>query len=204
MDAAKLAVKIYKGYEKAARRIGYMTTIKRNGFVVGETHASFNAEDMSYSKPDKYGNATWWCLIDGTLTRVGDYLYNEHDGWFFIAAMQQALPILVVSCNRVLTIKRPMQQTGIGVVGYNADYVATEVILAEDYHASVLAAGAGKDNRTLPSDTSYAQFTILMPNVGVRIRTSDIFVDELANRFIAMNVELTDLGYRIIAMQAVA
>lgn len=205
MDAAKLATKIYKGYDKAARRIGYLTDVLRGGVVVASLYASFNAEDMGYSKPNKYGHPTWWCLIDGTQTQVGDVLQNYHDGTFFIAAMQQALPILVVSCNAFIIIKRQQQQIGIGAASYNADTLDTEIVLINGVYGSILAAGAGKANRILPSDTSSPQFTILIPNVGVQLKPSDIFInDNDNNRYIAMNVELTDLGYRVLAMQAVA
>ena len=205
MDAAKLASKIYKGYDKAAKRIGFLTYIKRDGFVIGQVNASFNAEDMHYSKPNKYGHPTWWCLIDGTQTRVGDYLYNDKDGMFFIAAMQQALPILVISCNRVISIKRPMQQTGIGAANYNADTVATEIVLAIDVNCSILASGAGKSNSTLPGDNSYPQYSVLLPAIaGVTVKNADIIIDDLGQRYSCMNVEITDLGYRIIAQLEVA
>lgn len=214
MDAAKLQSKIYKGYDKAAQRIGFMSDVYRpatvsNAVAVGNKiaslNASFNAEDMRYSRPNKYGHPTWWCLVDGSNLRVGDYIKNSHDGTFFIAAMQQALPILVVSCNAVINVLRPVQQTGKGAVGYNADTVATEVSRITAFPASILAAGTGDRNGTLPSDTKYPQFSVLLPSVqNVEIRTSDIINDDIGRRFIVISAELTDLGWRLIVMQAVA
>jgi len=214
MDAAKLQSKIYKGYGKAAQRIGFMSDVYRTatastpiatGNKIASLYASFNAEDMGYKKPNKYGHPTWWCLIDGSGLQVGDYIKNLHDGTFFIAAMQQALPILVVSCNTVISVLRPMQQTAKGAVGYNADTVATEVSRLTAFPASVLAAGTGDRNGTLPGDTKFPQFTILVPNVsGVEIRTSDIINDDIGRRFVVISAELTDLGWRLIVMQAVA
>ncbi|MDE1179495.1 hypothetical protein [Paraburkholderia sp.] len=121
MDSAKLQNRVYKGYQKAALRIGPLYGVYRPsspldplglGPVV-TLNASFNAEDMTYSKPNKYGKPTWFCLVDGTQVMVGDYLINDSQT-FFIAAMQPILPILAVDCNRTINVLRPQQQTAVG------------------------------------------------------------------------------------------
>ena len=69
------------------------------GSPVATLPVSLNAEDMKYGKPNKYGKATWYALVDGTSIEVGDYFVGPL-GTFFIAAMQPLVPILVVECNR--------------------------------------------------------------------------------------------------------
>ena len=213
MDAATLQARIYAGYAKAALRIGYSADQYRpasanNPLSVGNKlrslPVSFNAEDMTYSKPNKYGKATWYGLFDGTLTQVGDYLVNEQDGTFFIAAQQTALPILLVNCNRTINVLRPQQQTGLGAVGYGGDTDANETALMTAWPASVLQGTKGeKGEVSLPGDTRSPWWAILLPAVaGVTLRTSDIVTDDLSRRYVISSAELTDLGWRITAQQA--
>ena len=212
MDAATLQNRIYKGYGKAALRLGYMTDIYRpvngtnpmqQGNKIASINASFNAEDMTYGKPNKYGKATWFGLFDGTQTQVGDYLDNSQDGTFFVAAQQTALPILLVACNRTISIKRPQQQTGLGAVGYGGNVDATETALMTAWPASVLQGTKGeKGGIALPGDTRDPWWTILLPHfAGVTLRSGDIITDDLSRRYVISSAELTDLGWRLTAAQ---
>lgn len=211
MDAATLQARIYAGYAKAALRIGYMVDQYRPvigshplyfGNKLRSFPASFNAEDMTYSRTNKYGKATWFGMFDGSLTQVGDFLVNDQDGIFFIAAQQTALPILLVQCNRTINVLRPAAQAGVGAVGYGGDTIATETPLMTAYPASVLQGTKGEKNMAgLPMDDRNPWVQILLPAVsGITIRTSDIITDDLGRRMIASSAELTDLGWRITAM----
>lgn len=213
MDAATLQSRIYTGYAKAAARVGYSADQYRpasasNPIAAGNKlrslPASFNAENMGFSRPNKHGKATWYGLFDGTLTQVGDYLVNEQDGTFFIAAQQTALPILLVNCNRTINVLRPQQQTGLGAVGYGGDTDANETALMTAWPASVLQGTKGeKGEVSLPGDTRSPWWAILLPAVaGVTLRTSDIVTDDLSRRYVISSAELTDLGWRITAQQA--
>lgn|SRR5574340_498371 len=213
MDGATLQRKLYAGYAKAAQRIGLPTDLYRPGTATNPLAsinklrtlpASFNAEDMHYSKPNKYGHPTWWALLDGTLTRVGDYLKNDTDGTYFIAAQQTNLPILVVQCNRTLTVLRPQQQAGVGALGYGGDTDAGESALMTSWPASVLQGTKGeKEGAVLPGDVRSPWWAVLLPAfAGVTLRSGDIIKDDLARRYIVSSAELTDLGWRMTAMQA--
>lgn len=215
MDAATLSNRIYKGYGKAATRIGYMTDVYRpynqfNPLALGNKitsiNASFNAESMAYNRPNKYAHPTWFGVFDGTQTKVGDYLTNAQDGTFYVAAMQQALPILLVQTNRTINVLRPQQQTGVGAVSYNGDTVATETAIMTGWPASVLIGTKGEKSQvSLPGDTRSPWWAILMPAIaGVAIRHGDILTDDLNRRYVCASVELTDLGYRMTAEQSVA
>ena len=212
MDAATLQNRIYKGYAKAATRIGYNTDIHRPKSAsnpmasVNKLRAipvSFNVEDMKYSKPNKYAHPTWYGVYDGTQTQVGDYLTNPQDGTFYVAAQQQALPILLVECNRTINILRPQQETGIGAQGYGGDTDANETALMTAWPASVLQGSKGdKIEMALPGDTRSPAWAILMPYyTGIILRSADIITDDLARRYVISSAELTDLGWRIQAMQ---
>lgn len=209
MDAAALRSKIYGGYAKAATRIGqsyihYRPTAALTPLstALPSIFASFNAEDFTYGRPNKYGKPTWFGVFDGGLTAVGDYLVGP-EGTFFIAAQQIHLPILCVECNRTIKIMRPQQQTGVGAVGYGGDIAANETVLMSGWPASVLQGTKGeKGDSVLPGDTRNPWWSILLPSfAGVTIRSRDVITDDLNRRYVVSSAELTDLGYRLTAMQ---
>jgi hypothetical protein len=212
MNADLLQQKIYMGYAKAALRIGHTFGVYRpnsqNNPVAGarlvtSLPASFNAEDMKYGKPNKYGKPTWFCLIDGRQTQVGDYLIHGTET-YFIAAQQLALPILAVECNRVINVLRPQQLSGVGAQGYGGNTTATETLLMQQWPASVLQGTKGEHNEVqLPGDVRNPWWAMLFPAwPGVTLRTGDIITDELVRRYVVSSAELTDSGWRITAMQA--
>lgn len=211
MDGEKIQLKLYKGYAKAARVVGTTYTHFRPTSVsnpmdianqLADIKMTLNACDMKYGKPNAYGKATWYGIFDGTQGQVGDY-FNGIEGVFFVAAMQQLLPILMVSCNRVITIARPSMETGPGAIGYGGDTKAGEVNLMANWPASVLQGSKGEKNDVgLPGDTKNPWFTVLLPYWnGVTLRTSDIISDEIGGRYRVSSAELTDLGWRLTAQQ---
>lgn len=214
MDAATLRTKIYGGYGKAAQRLGlscgqYRPTSALSAAIAAANllrsiPASFNAEDMRYSKPNKYGKATWYCLADGSLLQVGDYLVQPDGSTYFVAGLQLHLPIFVVGCNRVVNVMRPQGLTGVGAVGYGGNTDAAETVLIAQYPASILQGTKGeKSSVNLPGDVRVPWWAILLPVVpgGAVLRTGDIITDDLTWRYVISSAELTDLGWRIVATQ---
>lgn len=211
MDSATLQKRIYNGYAQAAKRIGPNYDVFRPASAVNPLQAtkaltlpaSFNAEDMKYGKPQKYGKATWYVLIDGTRVQVGDFLKGP-GGTFAIVAMQQTLPILVIECNRVATIVRPQQLAGVGAIGYGGDTDANETPLMQGWPLSILQGTKGeKEGQVLPGDTRSPWWAMLLTAfAGVTLRSGDIVKDDLARRYVISSAELTELGWRLTAMQA--
>lgn len=212
MDEATAQRLIYRGYAQASQRLGNSFTLSRattsdmTAATVVATNflASFNSEDMTYSKPNKYGKPTWFALLDGTQTKPGDYLVGSAGTWF-IAAQQPLLPILAVQCNRTLTFYRPQTQQQFGAVGtYEGNTVATQTKLANGWGASVLQGTKGERNEvSLPGDVRMPWWIILVPNMpGVTLRSGDLIDDDIARRYVISSAEQTDLGWRITAQQA--
>ena len=211
MDGVTLQKRVYRGYAIAAPRIGIAHDLYRpatalnplaTGNKIASLPVSFNAQDMKYGKPNGYGKPLWYAVADGAQTKVGDYLKGP-SGTFFIVAQQPLLPILAVDCNRTIDIKRPQQQTGIGAVGYGGDTDANETLLMQQWPASVLQGTKGEKSGTnLPGDMRSPWWVILLPYIGVQIKTDDIVTDEKGVRYVTSSTELTDLGWRITAMQA--
>lgn len=215
MDARGIRSKIWYGFGKAAAKLGFPARVYRaataHNPVVEANHittlpASFNAEDMGYRKPNKYGHPTWFALLDGNHTQVGDILVSEEDGTFFIAAQQTDLPILVVSCNTTADVLRVPVNANVGLQPYGGVTAAAEQALMTAWPASILLGGKGEHNdANLPADTRAGQYSILLPAVaGTQLRASDIVRDHMGRRFALMSVELTDLGWRLTAREELA
>jgi hypothetical protein len=164
---------------------------------------SLNAEDMTYRRPNKYGKATWYALFDATSANVGDYLLGPA-GTYFIAALQLLLPILVVECNRTATVYRPQVQTGA-----DGEYAGTttenETPIMTGWPCSILQGTKGEKNESnLPGDTRSPWWTILLPYADIQILPNDIITDDQGIRYVVSSPELSDLGWRITAMTAIA
>ena len=164
---------------------------------------SLNAEDMKYGRPNKYGKATWYALVDGTDLAVGHY-FQGPQGTFFIATMQALLPILVVQCNRVVNIFRPYSQTGItGRAPYGGNTDKKAKLLVAGRPCSILQGTKGeKGDAQLPGDVRSPWWTILIPQADTDIRMDDIIKDDRGVRYVVSSSELTDAGFRVTAMQA--
>lgn len=210
MDGSKLIAKVYKGYGKAAQRIGFVyqqfrATSPTNPLATTALQSlpcSFTT-NFTFNQPNKYGQATWLGIFDGTNVEPGDFLVG-HQGTYFVAAMQDLLPIYCVQCNRTISVLRAGMDSSVGQVGYGGDTPATEQVLMSSWPASVLQGTKGEQNEAkLPGDVRTPWWAILMPAwSGIVLRTSDIITDDIGRRYIVSSAELTDMGWRITAMQA--
>jgi hypothetical protein len=179
------------------------TSWDQPGNLLFELPVSFNADDMTYSKPNLYGDPLWYALVDGTNLEEGDYCVGPQ-GTFFIAALEPLLPILVVQCNRVVSIFRPQGQSGVGLGAYGGNTDTTETLLVAGRPCSILQGTKGeKADSNLPGDTRSPWWQILMPYAGVDLTFDDVIVDDLGRRYIVSSPERTDLGWRLTAMSAV-
>jgi hypothetical protein len=212
MNGATIQQRIYYGYAKAAQYIGTAFAQYRpssaNNPVTGTPlnaalPASFNAQDMKYSKPNGYAKPCWYCLADGTQLQVFDYLVSAGKT-YFVAAMQPLLPILAVECNRTVNVTRPQVQTAVGgITDYEGTTATNETPLMAGWPASILQGSKGeKGEIVLPGDVRNAWWVVLFPSTpGVTLRAGDLIRDELNRRYIISSAELTDLGWRITAQQ---
>ncbi len=212
MDGPTIQSKLYAGYAKAARVIGttyhhYRPNSASNPISVStqmqDLPVSLNADDPTYARPNVYGKATWYGIMDGAQMAVGDYIVGI-EGTLFVAALQQLLPIFMVACNTTISIYRPHQETGVGAQGYGGNTVASETPLMTAWPASMLQGTKGEKNEVqLPGDVRSPWWLILVPAFpGVTLKSGDIIIDNLGRRSVISSPELTDLGWRITAMQA--
>jgi len=171
---------------------------------ISTSFISLNAEDMKYSKPNKYGKPTWYALFDATGAEVGDYFVGPQ-GTFFIATLQPLLPILVVECNRVIDVIKPQTTTGAGIQPYSGNTATNQVTVMSQWPASILQGTKGeKTDAKLPGDTRAPWWLILLPFCeGIIIEFGDIINDDLSRSYTVSSAEKSDAGWRITAMQNV-
>ncbi|VVQ19939.1 hypothetical protein [Pseudomonas fluorescens] len=211
MDGTKLQSKIYIGYGKAAKRIGFdyqqfratSSSYPLSTTALQTLPVSFTT-NFKYSAPNKYGKADWLGLFDAREFAVGDYLVGRQ-GTFFVAAMQDTLPIYCVQTNRVVSVLRVSQDAPVGLGSWAGDKRATtEVAFMQGWPASIIQGTKGETNEAkLPGDVKTPWWAILMPAwPGLILRTSDIIRDDLDRKYVISSAELTDMGWRITAMQA--
>ena len=223
MDAATLQAKIYSGFGKAAQRTGfsfdlYRPTAPRNSpptpnFAlsplnkIGSLPASFTpgSSGHNFEKASGYKDPMWIGLFDGSLTHPGDYLVNADHGTYFVAAMQDMLPILCVNCGHMLDVVRPPVSTAVGTLGYGGMTAENETRVMTQWPGSVVYTQRGRTSEVgLPMDLPSPFFTILLPAYpGIIIRTGDVIKDDAEVRYVASSCELSALGWRLSCQAAV-
>ena len=218
MDAARLQSKLYSGYGKAAKRIGYQFTIYRpvnsanpivSANIVGSpVNAAFTprAAGYNFEITSDYKQPLFHGLFDATSINVGDYLHADGHGTYFLIAKQDHLPILCVECNNVVSVTRAAVDSGYGPsTSYSGDVASSETPVITSWPASLIYEARGKNSGAqFPLDDEKPYFMILLPALaGVDIRTSDIITDNDARRYLITASELSPLGWRIVAKLAV-
>jgi hypothetical protein len=210
MNGPTLQQKIWRSYALSALRVGLSYNLFRAagplnpmaGAPLATLPAAFSPTDYDFREPQTYGRATWQCLIDGSQTQAGDILVGPKT--YFIAAQQTLLPILAVEAPRIVDIRRPFRETGIGYqAAYGGSTPATETVIMAQWPASILIGGHGAPGMAkLPDDMKAPGWDILMPAwAGLELLTSDIVEDEFGRRFGIEAAELTPLGWRLTTLQ---
>jgi hypothetical protein len=201
---------IWAGYAQVANIFGAACPQYRAAGPMDPMAAQFAAlqaafdtkPDFTFVQPSTYAKPIWYCAADGSKLAVGDYLQHPSLGYFFIASIEPFHPIMAVSCNRTVTVKRPSPTgRGGGKKPYGGDVAATEPVIMQGWPASILQGTKGeKADSGLPGDTRQPWMNILMPAIpAVLILTDDVLDDELGNRYKVSSTELTNLGWRLTA-----
>lgn len=216
MDRARLQDRISWGMNVAARTLGITTDAHRptdtSAPVAPETrflrlNAAFSATDGQFIRPTGYGTALWHGFFDSAYTVPGDYLVQNESTWF-IAGQQPLLPVLCIQTNRRISLSRPNAAAIAGVNAYGGVSLADSMLLIANWPASILGtASAGHPNADLPSDSSVPYWNVLLPVLSFPdapiFQPSDLLVDDLDRVAVIVASELTSLGWRLTAKQAI-
>jgi hypothetical protein len=209
----KLQDRLYKGLNAAARVVGIDTNAYRpstpsdalasvNRFL--RLRAAFTTRDGRFEHANGYGQAMWYGVFDAAYTQPGDYLVQERGIWF-IAAQPLLAPVLCVQTNRSISIMRHAVLSNTSLSSYGGSNILPNTLVLENWPASVIGVTSRNHPEAgLPSDMPVPYWTILLPAFGqVILRTGDFISDDIGRNAVVAAAELTDLGWRITAQQAV-
>jgi hypothetical protein len=158
---------------------------------------------LKTAKQNQAGKPDWYGAFDPTYCDVGDYLIGP-DGTFFVIATQFFKAPHLIQCNHVLSIARASDTLEAGSGGvYSGDAINTATAFMSGWPASMLQLSSGskmgQTGMSLPSDGKTPGVAIWLPVTAPEIRFNDIITDENSVRYSISSVELTPLGYRIVA-----
>lgn len=210
MDAHQLAAKVNQGNGKAAKRLGikarhYRAASPFNPLAtqpLQELSASFTT-DYGYMRAARFGQATRIGIFDAAGFKVGDMLVSGEET-FYVAAMPLLQPILCVRTERLVSIRRTAPEGfKAGLQEYSGTTAANEKLIMSGWPASILFSRSGEHSPLkLPGEMRSAWHSILMPAFrDLSLHTGDFVTDDAGHRFVISGTELTDMGWRLTALQ---
>lgn len=213
MDGLTLQDRIFYGRGKVAQHIGLPCDVYRPNNAtaplsnqVTRLNVALNAADSKYTKPNLYNKPVFYADLDGRQTQPGDYLVRVSDGaMFFIAAQQPLLPIVAISCNAQVIVRRQAASTTVGAGPYSGIVNPATILGTVDtpWPASILLGGRALAAAGLPADVKESGWRILLPpSVPLTIESDDRLEDERGRGFWVESAELTDLGWRLTVNEA--
>jgi hypothetical protein len=216
MDAARLNDRVARGLGQAALHIGDaydafrpsgpLIPLARTNFVV-QLAVAFHGEDRDWHRSARYGQPLWFAICDNAYTSPGDYLVGPL-GTFFVAAQPPMLPTVCVQTNRLLRVTRAGGARAPGINAYGGVQQGEQDLLLDAWPASVLAAGGGSGHGgPLPGQPGPPSMTVLLPALrgkqALELRQGDMITDEAGSVSVVSSVELSPLGWRLNAVEAV-
>lgn len=211
MDAFQLSARVSMGNGKAAKHLGSIARHYRavNPFSPLKTEplqlllASFTT-DYGYMRAARFGQALRTGIFDATGFVVGDILVSKEAGTFYVAAMPLLQPVLCVKAERLITLRRTaVGHAGSGLQSYGGTTAVNEQIIMSDWPASILLNRSNERSPLrLPGETRSALYNIMMPAFnGLMLHSGDFIKDDCGLRYVIMSTELTDMGWRLMAMR---
>lgn len=213
MDGTIAQYKVYKGYGKAADKIGLPYKVYRSANGLSPISPANYLYDLNlsptqtwtYMSPNKFTASTWMMVIDGTQVEIGDFLVGtEHT--FYIAGKQHLLPILGVECDRKVTIsiaEIPDILNQKGKIDYSAMDIPPEnkTNIIENCPCSFLIGSKGERNDVdIPLDVKMPWYAVYVPYFsGVHIPVASFIDDEFGQRYQINGNQRTDIGWKLVA-----
>jgi hypothetical protein len=203
MSGSKIQARLLKGYGKAAKKIGFSYDVYRSAtlidplaasnqiatvmasFTTGSTYGAFNRPSAPY----------WTTYVDATDLQKGDWLTNG-ELTYYIADIQQLLPIPSVGCTTQISIVRPGYEVHTG-----GGYGTKDVVIASNLPVFMTNK---KDKSTSPDwFTSNTDSASAMPewsfNINARtegdVRAHDIIIDKMGTRYEITSLAFSSFGY---------
>lgn len=214
MDGAAVQGYVDYGYAKAASFIGETyKQFRPSGSLPATGLSNYLGTITAYvdpgvnfpaDNPRPFGKALLKTVVDPSAVLPGDYLVGS-SRTYFISSIQPLQPVLSVYTNDVVTVERSETPDQSGLLPYGGERRSTMTTILTSWPASVLLKGKKEKNPTgLGSDTPQTEMEILLPPNAPAILPGDILLTETGGkRYVAENVEISDLGFRIRATEVI-
>lgn len=205
MNGTRIQQLIWAGLGKAAARVGFpcavyrsttlLSPISSGNLLLSNFYVSFTT-GYDYSKYQDPKKQYWTAVLDGRQVAIGDWIIAP-EATFFIADIQETLPIPAVRCNRIISISRPAWSTS-GPLQPTNQIVAT-AMPAFMYSARIrgkLPAGFPDASETV-AGMPEVECHINARGAGV-IQKNDIVTDELGTQYVVETYNPTASGYILV------
>ena len=218
MDGATLRAKVWAGYGKAAKRVGFSYQAYRPaltgspidpGNLLPPLMASFtvHASGFNFDRPPDHRDTVMHGLFDATGYLPGDYLIGQQ-GTFFIAGDEPSMPIICIRCSSVVTLSTPSAGAGAacGLGPYSGNNSANEAVFATGWPAAINIAGSGRGRQSagLPMDQGVRTFELFLPPLPqCATRVGMIVTDDLSQRYVVSAIDPSPYGERALMQQQV-
>jgi hypothetical protein len=163
VDSATLQARIYKGYGKAAIRIGptysqYRSASSVNPIqsanLLGTLNASFNING-AYTGQTKANQLYWQIIADATGFQIGDYLVGP--ATYCVLTLDSILPPIALRCTQTLSFFRPTINQGAGLQPYPNPEMGTAY--AQGIPGALgVKKETGRPDAQLPTDNALRSF----------------------------------------------
>ena len=215
MDGARLHDLVHKGYGIAARNVGLTYDVFRpldimaplaGPAITSGFKASFQPYKSSFSWrwQSSHHEALRDGLLDARELQHGDYFVGS-DGTYALISIGHANPPVCIACNRTVGVYKPSTSAPLGLGPYSGQTAANEVAVMAGWPMSMRKERSAAPMGRLPGSDGASGTEVLLPCrwPAVVIEPGFILRDDLDQRHVVSAVELTDLGWRIGATQAV-
>lgn len=168
-------------------------------------HAAFLPIGGRLTRTPSFGEVTWQGIFDAAYTTPGDLLHRSaDDAVFFIASQPPLLPTLCIRASRRVDITRPAAPASAGLNAYGGALTATDTTIATAWPAAILGIGGqGTGSADIAADLQSGAWQVLLPlSLNIGLRTGDKLTDDTGRIGIIASIELSDLGWRLLARQA--
>jgi len=226
MDGVTLQSRLWKGYGKAALRIGtshgvYRPVDNTNPLISGNLIETIPAvfaihvAQYNFDKPSDYKDCLFHGLFDASNVHKWDYFsgapsVNSTDGVYFVTGFDPLKPILCVQCTRVFSLARSGAVTAAVLtmpvnLANMPDQFASggSSILFSGYPGGMLMRRIITSiSADFPSDSGAGIYEVFLPAVGgVLPQPWDVLTDDLGRGYLVRTCEVSDLGWRMLVAE---
>ena len=201
MDGPTLQRKVFLGYGKAATRIGFPCTVYRSSSMLApivpanifasNLYASFTPT-LNFQKYNKPHVPDWIGIVDATSLQIGDWLVGP-SGTFYLADIQESLPLPFIQCVYQVSIVRPAYSTSGPTEELEVTIASNLPVFGFSMKSGVQRPSAFPSASETKAAIPGRLFYVNTRTIGA-VQKDDVVIDEVSNRYIVDAAVFTSFG----------